>query len=353
MSTIPELTRVRAPAAPGALLDDPGGFLIAGSGSIGRRHLDNLRRLGVADASFYRTGSRDPAAPVPRAPEEFDLVAALERRPRAVFVCNPSSHHLELALAAARAGAHLLVEKPLAHRLEGTEELLRETRKRRLVALVGFQYRFHPALRQVKRWLQDRAVGEVVSARVHWGEHLPSWHPGEDWRASYAARAELGGGAVRTLCHPFDYLRWLLGEVDWVSAEVASGALGLDVEDTAHVTLRFVSGALASVSLDYLRRPRDHGLEIVGRRGRIVWSDTDGAAHLHPAEHGRATAFAPGHGFSRNSMFLDELRHFLDCLDGVAQPSCTLEDGVAALEIAVAALESARAGRRVRARRRA
>ena len=351
MSAVPELTAGRLVAAPGVLTGAAAGFLIAGSGSIGRRHLDNLRQLGVADASFYRTGRRDPAAPAPHAPEEFDLTAALERRPRAVLVCNPSAHHLDLALAAARAGTHLLVEKPLAHRLEGTDELLREVRKRGLVALVGFQYRFNPALRQVKRWLEDGALGEVVSARVHWGEYLPCWHPGEDWRASYAARAELGGGAVRTLCHPFDYLRWLLGEVEWVSAEVSHGTLGLDVEDAAHVTLRFTSGALASVSLDYLCWPRDHGLEIVGRRGRILWSDADGAAQLRLVDDHRGTSFASKQDFSRNCMFLDEMSHFLDCLDGAAKPLCTLEDGIAALEIAVAALESARAGRRVRARR--
>jgi predicted dehydrogenase len=352
MSAVPELTVGRLVAEPAAQAGEAGSFLIAGSGSIGRRHLDNLRRLGV-DACFYRTGRRDPSAPAPHAAEEFDLAVALERRPRAVLVCNPSAHHLDLALAAARAGAHLLVEKPVAHRLEGTDELLREVRKRRLVALVGFQYRFNPALRQVKRWLEDGALGEVVSARVHWGEYLPSWHPGEDWRASYAARGDLGGGAVRTLCHPFDYLRWLLGEVEWVSAEVSHGALALDVEDTAHVTLRFASGALACIWLDYLCWPREHGLEIVGRRGRILWSDADGAAQLRRIDDQRATTFAPTQGFSRNSMFLDEMGHFLDCLDGTAQPLCTLEDGIAALEIAVAALESARAGRRVRARRRA
>ncbi|HVO10474.1 MAG TPA: Gfo/Idh/MocA family oxidoreductase [Vicinamibacteria bacterium] len=328
------------------------GFLIAGSGSIGRRHLGNLRHLGESGVTLYRTGRRDPAAPPVHAPAEFDLQAALARRPLAVLVCNPSAHHLELALAAARAGAHLLIEKPLAHRLEGTEELVHEVRARRLVALVGFQYRFHPALREVKCWLEERAIGEVVSGNVRWGEHLPSWHPGENWRASYAARADLGGGAIRTLCHPFDYLGWLLGEADWVTAEVANRVLGLDVEDTAQVLVRFASGALVTVSLDYAQRPRDHRLELVGTRGRIAWSDADGAAHLLPEDSARVTTFRPPPEFSRNTMFVEELRHFLECLAGRARPLCSLSDGMAALEIVVAALESARSGRRLRARRR-
>jgi predicted dehydrogenase len=264
-----------------------------------------------------------------------------------VLVCNPTALHLEVALAASRAGCHLLIEKPLSHTREGTKELLAEVRSRGLVALVGFQYRFHPALRQVKRWLDQGAIGEVVLVSVNWGEYLPLWHPGENWRQSYAARAALGGGAILTLCHPFDYLQWLLGDVEAVSTEVPAGSLGLDVEDAAHVTLRFSTGALATVSLDYVRRPRSHGLEILGRRGRIVWTDEEGTAHLHDFERDRLRVYAPAPDFTRNSMFEEELRHFLACVDGTARPACSLEDGVRALEVALAARESATAGRRV------
>jgi predicted dehydrogenase len=341
MSALPELTR----AAPTALAGSR--FLIAGSGSIGRRHLGNLRRLGH-DAFLYRTGRRDPAAPALDAPEEYDIERALEAGPRALLVCNPTALHLEVALAAARAGVHVLVEKPLAHSLNGVARLVGEVQRRRLVALVGFQYRFHPGLQRVKAWLEEGAVGELVSAQVHWGEELAAWHPGEDWRRSYAARADLGGGALRTLCHPFDYLRWLLGEVETVSAFVSQRALGLDVEDTAHVSLRFASGTLASVVLDYLQHPRTHGLELVGTRGRIHWSDADGSAYLHDAQRDRVTPFLPAPGFSRNDMFLDEMRHFVACLDGAERPRCTLADGVRALEIALVALRSGREGRQLR-----
>jgi predicted dehydrogenase len=343
MSALPELRPEPATSADGGR----SGFLVAGSGSIGRRHFDNLRRLGERGVTLYRTGRRAPGAPVVEAPEEFDLARALAARPRAVLVCNPSALHLETTLAAVRAGAHVLVEKPLSHRLDGVEDLATEVGRRRLVALVGFQYRFHPGLRRVKEWLEDGAIGQVVSARVHWGEDLASWHPGEDWRAGYAARADLGGGVVRTLCHPFDYLRWLLGEVESVFAQVSHRALGLDVEDAAQVSLRLASGALATVALDYVQRPRAHGLEVVGTRGRVLWADEDGSAHLHDSRRDRVTPFFPAPGFARNSMFLDEMRHFLACVEGRDTPQCTLEDGTAALEIAVGALRSAAEGRRI------
>jgi len=338
-------------AAEGLSGPDPSGLgmpagtlLVAGAGSIGTRHLLNLRTLGHEDLAFFRTGDRPVLAS--DVPTERDLAAALARRPAAVLVCNPTALHMPVALAAARAGCHVFLEKPVSHSLEGTAALAEEVRRRGLVVLVGFQFRFHPGLRQIKRWLGARAIGEVVSLRAHWGEHLSGWHPGEDFRRGYSARRDLGGGVVLTLSHPFDYLRYLLGEVTAVSAETAQRSdLGLDVEDTAQVILRFASGALGVVSLDYVERPRSHGFTIVGSRGVIRWSDRDGAAHLDGPE-GSVYCPAPP-GFNRNTMFLDEMRHFLACLAGRDSPACTLEDGLRALEIALAAKRSAEEGRMI------
>ncbi len=341
MSTTPELKPTASSPAPAW----PGRFVVAGSGSIGRRHVGNLRHLQAADLILYRSLRRDPRAPAVDAPEERELAAALGGGPAAVLVCNPSALHLPVALAAARAGAHVFVEKPLSHTREGVDALRAEVARRSLVALVGFQYRFHPGLLRVREWLLEGAIGEPLVARVHWGEHLPDWHPGEDWRTGYAAREDLGGGAIRTLCHPFDYLRWLFGEVASVHADTTRGALGLDVDEAAHVSLRFAAGVIGAVSLDFYHRPRSHALEVIGRRGRIRWSDDDGGAHLCD-ERGRVTPFVP-RGFTRNDMFREEMRHFLACLCGAERPGCTLEDGAAALEVALAALESARSGRSV------
>jgi predicted dehydrogenase len=278
---------------------------------------------------------------------ERDLERALAAGPLATLVCNPTSLHLRTALAAARAGSHLFVEKPLSHDLEGVAELRQEVASRGLVALVGFQFRFHPAILRVKEWIEDGDLGEVVAVRAAWGEYLPDWHPGEDYRASYSARRELGGGAILTLCHPFDYLRWLLGEVESVQAMAARrSGLELDVEDVAQVLLRFASGALGCVSLDYAARPPAHGFEVVGRRAVVRWSDGDGVARLLGRD-GRTQVLAPPPGFSRNAMFVEEMRHFLRCLAGEEEPCCTLEDGERALRIALAAREAAERGEAV------
>ena len=317
-----------------------------GAGSVGSRHAQNLGTLGFGDVLFYRSGL---GAPQRGGWSTTDLDEALAQRPLAALVCNPTALHVETALAAARSGCHLFIEKPVSHSMEGVEALATEVAERRLVVLVGYQFRFHPGLRQVKRWLAEGAIGDVTSARARWGEYLPGWHPGEDYTKSYSARRELGGGVVVTLSHPFDYLRWLLGEVVEVSAQTGQrGGFELDVEDTANVLLRFESGVLATVSLDYVERPATHRLHLVGRNGLIAWDGTTGVARLHDAVRGEIQSVSPPPGFDRNSMFLDEMTHFLACVRGREQPVCGLGDGVAALRIALAAKRSAQEGQTIR-----
>ena len=325
-------------------------ILICGLGSIGRRHLRNLQALGREDIVLMRSGkSTLPEDELQGYSVESALDQALVRwRPEAVIVTNPTALHLEVAIPSAEAGCHLLIEKPVSHTMEGIEDLRKALKRGGGQVLVGFQFRFHPGLRAVKRLLEEGAIGRVISARAHWGEYLPNWHPWEDYRASYAARGDLGGGVLLTLCHPFDYLLWLVGEVESLSAEVGTlGALELDVEDTAEVLLSFNEGILASVHLDYNQRPASHWLEIVGTEGTIRWDNAHGTVRCWSSMSDQWRDTPPPSGFERNDMFLDEMRHFLEIMEGKATPLCSLEDGIRVMEIVLAARESASNGRRV------
>src|SRR5262249_43344049 len=152
--------------------------------------------------------------------------------------------------------------------------------------------------------------------------------PWEDYRASYSVQRRLGGGVIRTLCHPFDYMRWLLGEVDWVAAHADRlSALEIDVEDTALVQLRMASGAMVSLSLDYAGQPRRHRLEIVGVDGRIAWDAEDGVAHLFEGHERRLVTARPPVGFQRNQLFVDEMAHFLDRIRREDATLGALDDG--------------------------
>ena len=273
-------------------------YLIAGFGSIGRRHFQNLLALGEWDIGFYRTHrSTLPDDELSVYTVETDLQAALAHRPEAVIISNPTAAHLDVAIPAAEAGCHLLLEKPISHDLDRITTLEAAVARGGGQVLVGYQFRFHPGLQQAAALLADGALGRPLSFRAHWGEYLPGWHPWEDYRKGYSARQDLGGGVVLTLSHPLDYVRWFFGEAAAVWALTGRHSdLQLDVEDTAEIGLQFANGVLGSVHLNYTQQPPSHHLEIVGTQGTLQWNNADGGVRLYQMERQAWKTFPPPTG---------------------------------------------------------
>ena len=333
-------------------------FLIAGLGSIGRRHFRNLIALGEKDIVLLRshraTLSDEELAGFP---VETNLQEALKKhKPDAVIVAYPTSMHLDIAIPAAEAGCHILLEKPVSNSLERLDLLQNAAQKSGSKILVGFQFRYHPTLNKARELIQAGALGKVLTVHAHWGEYLPQWHPWEDYRQSYAARAELGGGVILTLTHPLDYLRYLIGEVDslW-SFNAHISPLEMDVEDVAEIGFKFTNGVIGGLHLNYFQRPPVHRLEIAGTDGTLRWDNADGILHFQKtqmpfgsySDHPPAPVietFSPPQGFERNQLFLAQTKHFIDIVRGEAEPVCNLNDGIIALKMALAAYESQKRG---------
>lgn len=324
-------------------------ILIAGLGSIGRRHLRNLLDLGEHDIMLFRTRKATlPDQELDPYPTYLDLEEALARQPEAVIIANPTSLHLDVAIPAARQGCHLLFEKPISHSFERIEELQQAVSANEVRVLVGFQFRFHPGLVGIDRILSQGDLGRPLWARAHWGEHLAGWHPWEDYRQSYSARADLGGGVINTLCHPLDYFGWFFGKVSQIWAHKAHlSDLELQgVEDTAEIGLQYGNGVLASIHLNFFQKPASHTLQIVCEGGTLVWDNQDGSVHILRSGSETERISAPT-GFERNWLFVEEMKHFLAVVRGEQQPVCTLEDGVETLKLTQAAHSSAETKRTI------
>jgi predicted dehydrogenase len=319
-------------------------FLIIGFGSIGRRHFRNLRALGENDILFYRTANSTlPGDEIAGYPVERDLDSALAHKPDGVIVANPTALHLDAAIPAAWQGCHILLEKPISHTRERIPELVRAVKEQGSKILVGYQFRYHPNLLQIKQLLADQYIGRPLSFRSHWGEYLPDWHPWEDYRQSYSAREDLGGGVILTLCHNFDYLRWLFGEGDVLWSILGYDSdLEIEAEDTAEIGLEFGDRIIGSLHLNYTQIPPRHTLEIVGTRGSISWDYHQNTVQAHRkmcSGELESQLFSCPDGFNRNDLFLDEMAHFLEVINGQAEPICSLNDGISALELALHAGE--------------
>jgi predicted dehydrogenase len=319
-------------------------LLIAGLGSIGRRHLDNLRSLGVDDFVLYRQRP-EPLPQAPALPVFNDLDKALATRPDLVIVATPTACHLTVALPAARRGLNLFIEKPVADNWAGVDELLDLVKTQRLLSMVGFDLRFDPGLQKAKELLQSGSIGRVVSVQCQVGQYLPEWRPGEDYRKGSSARTATGGGVILDLIHELDYVAWLIGPVSQVSCFAdRTSSLEIETEDVAEIILRFASGAIGSVHLDYIQRIPSRTCRLVGEEGTILW-DYFGSSlcWFQTQTKGWQTFSYPG--FQRNDRFVAEMRHVLACLRGEEQPRVDLAEGSRSLKLALAAKESARTGK--------
>jgi predicted dehydrogenase len=341
-------------------------ILFCGLGGIGQRHLRNLRQLlgDKLEVHAYRVRQQhiklrdnltvDEGADVERdyrITVHRELEVALAQHPAAAFICNPSALHIPVALACARAGVAVLMEKPLSHDLQGIAELLREVSKRKLLFHVGYNFRFHPGLQRVKELLESGFFGHLLSVRSEIGEYLPHWHRYEDYRQMYAARADQGGGVILSQIHEMDLICWFFGlPHSIVSHGGKLSNLEIDVEDVASSLMRS-EGPLGRFPIllhqDFLQRPPTRIFKIVGDAGMAEMDLLANRLRTYSAQ-GELSESDDFPGFVRNDMFLAQTRHFLECLAHGTAPAVSLRDGLQSLRLALAARQSLREQREVK-----
>jgi predicted dehydrogenase len=319
-------------------------FGVIGCGSIGKRHMKNLLALGEsAVLGFDPRPDRRAEVEALGISTTAELEALLDAQPQAVLVTSPSKLHVEHALAAAERGIALFIEKPVSDdHGRDLDRLIETIASRKLVSLVGCNLRFHPGLRRAKQVLDEGRLGRVVSIRAEFGQYLPDWHPWEDYRQGYSARRDLGGGVILDAIHELDYVRWLMGDV----AEIAAVAgrlsrLEIDTEDTALLIMRFASGAAGEIHLDYVQRAYTRSCRIIGDEGTLAWDFGEGGdVRVYEASTRRWDKMKRPPDWDVNAMYLDEMRHFLDCLEGKEPSMQDVSSATAVLDLALAAKRS-------------
>lgn len=324
--------------------------LIVGFGSIGQRHLANLRRIdATAQVTIWHqhTDARDVRETLQEVDRRvYRLEDALETRPDVALITGPASLHVKTGLDLAAHDIGLFIEKPISNELDGVDELLELCRERSLVLMLGYVFRFYRPLKVLRQALIEGKIGRPLILRAEVGQYLPDWRPGKDYHHCVSARQDLGGGAVLELSHELDYARWLLGEVKSVNAHLAQlGDLDIDVEDAAEIILQFNSRAIGSIHLDMIQRPATRMCRIIGTEGTLTWDGSSHRVQLFSVTSNRWEDLHPANTINQNKMYEDELRHFLDCFRGKAEPIVSGEDGKRALEIALAAKRSSQSQR--------
>ena len=327
-------------------------ILIVGLGSIGSRYVRVIRELypDLELAVLRHKGCDDGKLGFLEASHCFTSIEdALEFAPDAALITNPAPMHLDAALPLAQAGVHLLIEKPISHRLEGVSKLIAVCKEQGVRLMTAYNLRFLTSVIKFRELLIQGKVGAVVSIRAEVGQYLPTWRPDSDYRDTVSAQKELGGGVLLELSHEIDYLLWLFGSVEWVKATLLRQSnLEIDVEDTAHLQLGFVkdnSGKqlVAVLDMDFIRHDTTRRCVVIGENGTLRWDGVSGRVEFMSSDANSWEVLASDL-VERDFTYREELKQFFTSIENDIDPPVTGSDGEAVLAVVEAARLSSQNG---------
>ncbi len=313
-------------------------ILVIGCGSIGRRHATNIVALQAGEVSVFDTDQSacSQLAAQSGAVAVRDLSSAWDDTD-VVVVAAPTQHHLALAQEAVGHGCHLFIEKPLSYDLKGVESLCDALNDSGLTSMVACNMRFHPGPTTVKHWLDEGAVGQVLSARLHTGSYLPEWRPDQEFRSSYSADQDWGG-AVLDCIHEIDLALWYLGSAELLAAcSMPAETIGLETDGLAELILRHASQSISSIHLNFVQRDYSRTCQIIGSEGTIYWDMQQGQVVLKGSGGKTIRWSDQPAGWQLNQMYVDEMAHFLTSVRDKRVTVNPVQEAVAALSIAIQA----------------
>lgn len=319
-------------------------ILVVGCGSIGKRHIRNLISINAGEVIACDTSERK----LDEVRKEFSIKAFSDIEEAlnmdeysAAFICTPPSYHVKQALKFLELGMHCFIEKPLSNSLEGIDDLINMANSKQKTVTIGYNIRFSPQLRKIKKTIDNGLIGDILSLRASSGYYLPYWRPNEDYRKGYGSKEEQGGGIVFDASHEIDYVRYLLGEVDEVFAVCKKlSSLEIDTEDFAEITMHHRNGAYSQIHLDYLQTNYRRSCEIIGESGMLVWDINERVLKQYGRKDKEYHVYYEGLNANVNDMYIEEVRHFFRCVNGEEEPLVTINEGKRIQEIIMKIKES-------------
>ena len=322
-------------------------ILIVGLGSAGKRQL-RLAKMKFPDYEIKVLRSSTSDIPKANKSDFFrSLPEVAEFKPSMAIICSPSPFHVEIAQFLAGIGAHILIEKPISDSTEGLKELINSCKENSLALMTGYNLRFLESLKYFRDCITKGEIGKIQSIRCEVGQYLPDWRPDKDYRTTVTARSELGGGALLELSHELDYLQWIFGSAEWVSAVIGKQSkLEIDTEDNAHLVIGFSDETLGyttigNLNIDLYRHDKTRNCLVIGELGSIKWDAIlDRVSIYSTKNHEWKTVFQGKSNLE--DTYLNQLGDFASASENLSIGGATGVDGLRVLELIESAWKSSK-----------
>ncbi len=329
--------------------------LVIGCGSIGERHLNNLKKIGIKKLAIYDEDKNkvETLSKKYSVTKFFELDNALRFNPDFSLICTWPESHVKIANACISNKSHLFIEKPISSDLHGVESMLRRGKSKNLKIAVGFNTRFEKGLCFLKKKLQNGEIGNPISIHSQWGNNLRNWiHPKST--SGHHILKKGGGVILENGSHELDYLTWIMNDnVESVYCKTSKiKGLKTKTESLASIILNFKSGTIASLDLDYIRPRYERKCHVIGDKGDLKWEFQRGESLQNFKTKISSTVITQllkSKKLSKssfhsqvNDMYMKEMNDFLSSIIQNRKPMVDGWSGFETLKISLAALKSSK-----------
>lgn len=333
-------------------------ILILGLGSIGQRHLRNLKLIEPKSNFYAIRSNRKRKVPLLN---NFNQVLKGDIKKKyslkyyssikniyennikidCAFVCTPSSKHIPQVIELLRYNIHCFIEKPLGSSLKQLPELKRLLKKKKkLITMMGYQLRFNPLIEYLNNVIKNKSpIGKLLYANIHHGENIKDFHPYEDYKISYAANKKLGGGVILTQIHEIDYFLYLFSHykityLSHISSKISD--LDIDVEDifsSSFLLKKNKDRMFCNINLNYFERPKRRKFYLIGSNGSLVACFNSQIIKIIKDGKKQILKFK----FKKNDIFIKEVRFFLSKIKSkkLISKDLDLHNGIKTLRFAL------------------
>ena len=312
-------------------------ILFYGTGSIGRRHIGNIRTvLGSAcNIICYKTSKYDNESNEYLKSRNVKIVdsekEAYKLKPNVVFVTNPTFLHYKTIKTALNNNCHVFTEKPICLNLKELRQIERVHKEKKLILFLGYPMRYHSLLNKCKKMIDNEKIGKINLVNIYFNEFLPNLHPWRNYKKIYRNKKEFGGDVALEFSHEIDYMLWIFGLPKKIMGMVGKiGEFDGSSDDLFIGNYEMNDNFIITMQLSYLNRLRERKLNIMGELGAISIDFVNNTLEICKGSNINTIKI---NKYDSNNMFIDEINDFFRCIKNKLPAPIGITDGKNVLKL--------------------